>query len=289
MRLSLSSSPSPYPLRSKSRVKRKLAILKRAMTETNSGRSSRGGQTRSGWHQSPVSDGGQMQRSFHRCRGSGIAAQEQMKHLAKKKKLQRKLEERTRNTPFAWRIGKPMEVLMKTPEPESIEGPTVSGRLEKKREFWENYCLRFWSGGSSKKKNCGTNSKNTLPRRTQRRDERVPWERKSGRWHKARHRILRLTSLKLHQKTKELGWSERKKLVTVNREEILGRGSARGKRCVWRPRSPTEGWQFLVQKKSKCVLCCFPLDPERGSLVSSVPARKWWRQGCVWRPRSAEV
>ena len=51
MRVSLSSSPSPAYLRSKSRVTRKLAILKRAMTEKRSGWSSKDWQTRSGWHQ----------------------------------------------------------------------------------------------------------------------------------------------------------------------------------------------------------------------------------------------
>ena len=58
-RVSLSSSPSPSILRSRSRVKKKPVILKRAMTKKSSGWSSKGWQTRSGWQQCLVSDGGQ--------------------------------------------------------------------------------------------------------------------------------------------------------------------------------------------------------------------------------------
>ena len=59
MRVSLSSSPSPTPLRSRTRVTKNLAVLKRVTTRTNSGWPSKGWQARSGWQHSLVDDGGQ--------------------------------------------------------------------------------------------------------------------------------------------------------------------------------------------------------------------------------------
>ena len=65
----LSSSPSPSPQRSRLRVKKKLAILKRATTKKNSGWSSKGWRTKSGWHQSLVSDGSQCSKDQPNPRG----------------------------------------------------------------------------------------------------------------------------------------------------------------------------------------------------------------------------
>ena len=95
MRVPIYPSSSPSLLKSRSRVKKNLAVLKKAMTRTNTCWSSRGWHTKTSWQRSPVDDGrskfsghveeastpGEMERSLSHCGRTRDAGKRQGRDL----------------------------------------------------------------------------------------------------------------------------------------------------------------------------------------------------------------